>query len=71
MVAPFDLSRLEKTGSATVVLTGIRQTDIGAAQITFSQTGSMAYVPTGGYGRRDTLVWGRPLGRRTPNSRDR
>jgi serine/threonine-protein kinase len=57
MVAPFDVSRLEKTGSAVVALTGVRQTSLGTAQIVFSQTGAMAYVPTGGGGRRDTLVW--------------
>ena len=57
MVAPFDVGRLEKTGSASVALTGVRQTPVGTAQITFSQTGSMAYVPAGSGGRRDTVVW--------------
>ena len=57
MVAPFDVSRLEKTGSAVVALTGVRQTSLNTAQIAFSQTGAMAYVPAGGGGRRDSLVW--------------
>jgi hypothetical protein len=54
LVAPFDVARLEKTGSAAVALTGVRQTALGTAQIAFSQTGSMAYMPAGGGGRRDT-----------------
>jgi serine/threonine-protein kinase len=57
VVAPFDVDRLEKTGRATVVMAGIRQTAVDSAQVAFSQTGSMAYVPAGGGGRRDTLVW--------------
>ena len=57
LVVPFDLSRLEKTGRPAVVMTGVRQTSGGTAQIAFSQTGSLAYVPAGGGGRRDTLVW--------------
>src|SRR5688572_1385157 len=57
MVAPFDLSRLEKIGRATVVLTGVRQTAVGTAQISFSQTGALTYVPAGDGGRRDTLMF--------------
>jgi serine/threonine-protein kinase len=57
LVAPFDVDRLEKTGNAMVVLTGVRQTAVGTAQVTFSQAGAIAYVPAGGEGRRDTLVW--------------
>jgi serine/threonine-protein kinase len=57
MAAPFDATRLAKTGDATVVLSGIRQTPVTTAQIAFSQTGSIVYVPTGAGGRRDTLVW--------------
>jgi serine/threonine-protein kinase len=57
LVAPFDASRLEKTGSASVVVTGVRQTPVGTAQVTFSQAGSMAYVPASGGKRQDTIVW--------------
>jgi hypothetical protein len=39
------------------VVTGVRQTPVGTAQITFSQTGSLAYVPAGGGRRQDALVW--------------
>jgi eukaryotic-like serine/threonine-protein kinase len=57
MVAPFDLGRLEKTGTATVVLTGVRQTAVGTAQISLSQNGALTYVPAVSEGRRDSLVW--------------
>jgi serine/threonine-protein kinase len=57
MVAPFDVGRLEKTGSASVAVTGVRQTAVGTAQIAFSQSGSMVYVPAGSGGRRDAVVW--------------
>jgi serine/threonine-protein kinase len=57
MIAPFDLTRLEKTGDAALVLSGVRQTPVNTAQFAFSQTGSIAYVPTGVGGRRDTVVW--------------
>ena len=57
MIAPFDLARLEKTGEATLVLSGVRQTPVNTAQFAFSQTGTIAYVPTGVGGRRDTVVW--------------
>jgi serine/threonine-protein kinase len=57
MAAPFDVTRFEKTGDAAVVVSGVRQTPVNTAQFAFSQTGSLAYVPTGVGGRRDTLVW--------------
>jgi serine/threonine-protein kinase len=57
LVVPFDVDRLEKTGNPAVVLSGVRQTSVGTAQATLSQTGSIAYVPASGEGRRDTLVW--------------
>src|SRR5262245_56182425 len=57
IVAPFDLARLEKTGRQAVVATDVRQTDNGMAHFALSQTGSLAYVPAGGGGRGNTLVW--------------
>jgi eukaryotic-like serine/threonine-protein kinase len=68
MVAPFDAARLEKTGNATVVLTGVRQTAVGTAQIAFSQTGAMVYVPSVSGGRRDTLVWVDASGAEVPTT---
>ena len=66
MVVPFDVVRLEKTGTPSVVLTDVRQTSLNTAQIAFSQTGSMIYVPAGAGGRRDTLVWVDPGGAEHP-----
>jgi serine/threonine protein kinase len=57
MVAPFDVSRLEKTGNAVVAMTGIRQTAVGTAQFAVSQNGALAFAPAGGGAQRDTLVW--------------
>jgi serine/threonine-protein kinase len=57
LAVPFDLDRLERTGRQTVVITGVRQTDIGGGQFAFSQTGSLAYLPAIGEAQRDTLVW--------------
>ena len=68
MVAPFDTARLEKTGTATVVLTGVRQTAVGTAQIAFSQTGAMVYVPSVSGGRRDTVVWVDSSGTEVPTT---
>jgi serine/threonine-protein kinase len=53
----FDPLRPEVTGTPTVVLQGVRQMSDGTAQIAFSLTGSMMYVPAGEGERRDTLVW--------------
>ena len=70
MVAPFDLSRLEKTGNATVVLTGVRQTAVGTAQIAFSQTGvDGVRANRRGWTTRHVDV-GRAVRRRTADHRD-
>ena len=68
IVAPFDVVRLEKTGPQTVVLTDVRQTENETAQLALSQAGSLAYVPAGGIGRRDTLVWVDSSGAETPTT---
>jgi Tol biopolymer transport system component len=54
---PFDAVRLEVRGSPTAVLQGIRETEQGIAQIAFSQTGAIAYVPTDRAERQSALVW--------------
>jgi serine/threonine-protein kinase len=56
-VAPFDLTRLEITGSPVLVFQGVRMTYNFSAQIAHSQVGSMAYLPASGNGGPDTLVW--------------
>ena len=54
---PFDVARLEPTGTPTVVLQDVRQTQFGTPQIDYSATGSIAYVPTAAREHQDTLVW--------------
>jgi serine/threonine-protein kinase len=66
-VAPFDLTRLEITGSATLALQGVRMTSRGP-QIAFSQAGSMAYLPASGNRGPDTLVWVDSSGTEHPTS---
>ena len=68
IIAPFDVARLEKTGPQTVVLTDVRQTENETAQLALSQAGSLAYVPAGGGGRTDTLVWVDSSGAETPTT---
>ena len=52
---PFDLDRLEVTGSAVPILDGVQVNDGGWAQFALTDNGSLAYR----YGRRSesTLVW--------------
>ena len=54
---PFDTARLEVRGNPTAVLQGIRETQQGAAQLAFSQSGMVAYVPADGAERRNALVF--------------
>jgi Tol biopolymer transport system component len=54
---PFDTTRLEARGNPTAVLHGIRETQQGAAQLAFSQSGIVAYVPADGAERQNTLVF--------------
>jgi eukaryotic-like serine/threonine-protein kinase len=44
LAAPFDVSRLELTGTANPVLEGVGRTVLGGAQFDVSQTGSLVYV---------------------------
>ena len=58
MAVPFDPQRLEVTGTAVPVVEGVLQsTSSGAAQYSFSATGSLVYVP-GAFRRiQSRLVW--------------
>ena len=57
MAAPFDLDSLELTGDPVPVLEGVMQSSIGAMQYSYSDTGSLIYVP-GTYNEVDrTLAW--------------
>ena len=42
---PFDVRRLEVTGGPVPVVEGVRMGSLGAAQFSFSNTGSLIYVP--------------------------
>jgi serine/threonine-protein kinase len=57
MAVPFDLERLEVTGSAVPILEGVRMTLEGTVEYGFSELGSLVYIPgpTGEPQRR--LVW--------------
>ncbi len=66
MAVPFDLARLKVTGGPVGIVEGVVQaanmtntvTDSGAAQFSFSETGSLLYVPGGIYPDREhSLVW--------------
>jgi serine/threonine-protein kinase len=67
-VAPFDLTRLEITGSAVIALQGVRMTINRSAQIAYSRAGSMAYLPAGGNAGPDTLVWVNRSGAEVPTA---
>jgi serine/threonine-protein kinase len=57
VAAPFDLEHLELTGDAVSILEGVwNQTEIGTAHFTFSQDGTLAYVPRNSEGISLVLV---------------
>src|SRR5262249_2937064 len=57
MAVPFDLDKLEVTGTAVPVVEGVLQSEQGAAAFSVSNTGSLAYVPGRAEERRSDLVW--------------
>jgi len=58
VAAPFDVQRLEVTGSPFEVLDGVMMSaNTGAALFTLSRRGDLAYVPGRAEGGRRTLVW--------------
>jgi serine/threonine-protein kinase len=58
MAVPFDPQRLEVTGTAVPVVEGVLQSTFsGAAQYSFSDTGSLVYVPEGVQATQYRLVW--------------
>ncbi len=54
---PFDLERLERTGDPVIVLEGILMEPGGAAHFSFSDEGSLAYVPGDMLVPDRKLVW--------------
>ena len=58
MAVPFDPQRLAVTGAAVPVVEGVLQSPVtGAAQYSFSATGSLVYVPGGVQAAQRRLVW--------------
>jgi eukaryotic-like serine/threonine-protein kinase len=58
MAFPFDPQRLTAMGPTVPVVEGILQSTLtGAAQYSFSATGSLVYVPGGAQGAQRRLVW--------------
>jgi hypothetical protein len=58
LAVPFDVARLEVTGSPFEVLDGVMMSsNTGAALFTLSRGGDLAYVPGRAEGGRRTLVW--------------
>ena len=66
---PFDLARLEVTGTAVHLLDGVATApEGGAAQFVFSQGGSLVYVPGGSTQVDHTLLWVDRQGKAQPIS---
>ncbi|MGH9255186.1 MAG: protein kinase domain-containing protein [Vicinamibacterales bacterium] len=59
MAAPFDIEQLTVTGEAVPVVEGVMQRSLlnGAAHYSFSNTGSLVYLPASGQGVQRRLVW--------------
>jgi eukaryotic-like serine/threonine-protein kinase len=59
MAARFDIARLAVTGEGVPVVEGVLQPSLlnGAAQYSFSNTGSLIYLPASGQGFQRRLVW--------------
>src|SRR4029077_14281212 len=58
MAVPFDRQRLEVKGPPTPVIEGVLQLPLtGAAQYSFSETGSVVYVPASVSAAQRRLVW--------------
>jgi len=67
MAAPFDPQRLMVTGTAVPVVGGVLQSPgNGAAQYSFSATGSLVYVPGGSQANQSSLVWVNRNGKEEP-----
>jgi len=62
---PFDLERLEVTGSPVAVIEGVRVNGGGYGQFTIANDGSLAYMPGSGV-IEDELVWVDRQGQATP-----
>jgi Tol biopolymer transport system component len=63
---PFDLKRLEVTGQPVPILEGVVTNTNGGAQFSFSETGSLVYVPGRATGQNVSIYWMDHEGKFTP-----
>jgi Tol biopolymer transport system component len=64
---PFDLRRLEVTGQPTPILEGVvTASNVGGAQVSFSDTGNFVYVAGSGAGQNVSIYWMDREGKFTP-----
>ncbi len=67
MAVPFDPHRLEVTGTAVLLVEDVLQSpSTGAAQYSFSATGSLVYIPGGLQAAQRRLVWVNRNGSKQP-----
>jgi serine/threonine-protein kinase len=67
MAVPFDVERLEVTGTATRMIAGVMcEPSSGAAQFALSGNGTLVYSPGGAFDRPSELVWIGRDGKSTP-----
>ena len=67
LAVPFDLAKLEVTGGPVPIVEGVQQAEAsGAAQFSFSNSGSLVYLPSGQEVLSTTLVWVNRQGQMTP-----
>ena len=74
LAVSFDLARLEVNGNGVPIVEGVRQSGsglTGAAHFSFSQFGSLVYVPGITGEARNTLVWVDREGQEEPLAADR
>ena len=57
LAVPFDLKRLEVSGTSVTVVNGVAATFTGFAPFSISDSGALAYVPGGVSGVTGRLVW--------------
>jgi eukaryotic-like serine/threonine-protein kinase len=66
MAVPFDLNRLQVTGTAVPLVQGVLRNSTGAAQATLADTGSLLYVPGTRPISERTFVWVDRTGKEQP-----
>jgi eukaryotic-like serine/threonine-protein kinase len=69
MAVPFDPQRLTSAGAAVPVVEGVLESTFGgAAQYSFSSTGSLVYIPGGAHSAQRRMVWVNRNGAEQPST---